>query len=197
MSRSIKILTALGVLVILMFVGHFFTRKNAAKPEVITIYKVTPIEPRGESHAADPRSDTSLKTKLPHSPSAPGAPIHVHKTPSSENHLHDELEIAPHFEDIQAFPEDTESPVASVLADEDVNSSEHIHRTIETLSVQIEEEFSDLISFSQMTRAEITALPYKERERLVELSNQFMDKYMKEVRDSFSRLSPEHLENIL
>ncbi len=197
MPSRIKIVTALGILVILTFVGHFFITQKVVKPEVLTIYKVTPIELRGESHGVDPRSKPPLEKQVPHFPSVSSDPFHIHKTQSSKNILHDEFEITSHFEQRQAFPKDTESAADTVLADEDVNSSEHIHRNIEMLSAQIEDEFSDLISFSQMTRAEITALPYEERERIRELSNQFMEKYMKEIRESFLLLPPDHLEGIL
>ena len=198
MSKKAKVLTSLGLLFVVVLIGFlYFSSRNAANQKLITIYKST--TPHIEKKAVS--SETSVHTHSPNvitdsnpKASSPKNDFHEHATytPHQNNDVSiDEMEIGtPFFREIEIPPDKT-------VVDEDLDSLAQLHEKIETLSSQIQTEYPELLKLQEMTLEEMEALSDEEKMKIHELSLQFQTKFLAEIRNIFSQMPPDHLENNL
>ena len=200
MLKSARFFTAAGILVIVALVGGLYhTSKSAVNQEPIKIYRtVTPIKSTqvSKNSATENNASTDVSPLSDH--------IHEH---APQYHIPDGTDD---FSVNEAEREDQRSKVAKApmasevteeanhndSVDEDFDSVQQFHEQMERLVSQIQSDYPELLALQNMTLEEMEALSPKEKQRISELSQQFLNE-IGEIRNIVSQLPPGHVENIL
>lgn len=203
MFKSAKILTLLGLLLVIALVGGLYlTSKNAADLDPIVVYKATPL-PQKKTAASEFSGHSSLSEEPIDTSSTiptPSKDVHEHATHEQESHWDDgtspdESELAASVFEKMDF-EEIKGSVNNDLSDEGATLREQIVQQLEDLTIKLEKKYPEVAKLGTMTLEELNALyPTSEDKKAIgNLAQQAHAEFIEDFRVVFSKLPSDEIE---